>query len=211
MSLSTKGESRLPMIDVSEGEPTILAAVSDRFIPDDLGRHACNPTQVSNCSKLPRYVWSTNSFSSAAMTFDDVLHPAYFETRFRQHFSETEWPPEFAIITAYATTGESWTDERNAVADRSLESELQNAGRWFKRLTGHSPTTGHAEPGWAVELSLDAACEIGCRFKQDAIYFVKGDSLFVSLCEHARRRLVSVGAFRVRLSGPEDHLDPAGT
>lgn len=65
----------------------------------------------------------------------------------------------------------------------------------MRRLTGYSPTTVHAEPGWAVEMPWDEACDLGLRFKQDAIYSVRGDELTVTFCDH-RRGLVPVGAFR---------------
>ena len=53
------------------------------------------------------------------------MTPAYFETRFRLKNLFSDWSKEFAIITAYATTGENWMPEQNLAADRSLEIELQ--------------------------------------------------------------------------------------
>lgn len=132
------------------------------------------------------------------------VHPAYFETRFRTPASITSWPDEFVIVTAYATTGEAWPAEENERAGRCLDQELRGELRvaWCQRITGYSPTSGHAEPGWAVELPFDDACELGTDFLQDAIYWVRGDELSVSYCDH-RRGLVRVGSFRER-------LDPAG-
>ena len=128
-----------------------------------------------------------------------AIHPAYFRTYFREEAPTSDWPGVFAIITAYATTGETWTTEENEMADRALEGELRKTGRWMRRLTGYSPTTGHAEAGWAVEMPWDEACDVGLRFKQDAIYTVNGDELSVTLCDH-RRGLVKVGAFRERVT-----------
>ena len=85
------------------------------------------------------------------------------------------------------------------MADRALEGELRKTGRWMRRLTGYSPITGHAEAGWAVEMPWDEACDVGLRFKQDAIYTVNGDELSVTLCDH-RRGPVLVGAFRERVT-----------
>jgi hypothetical protein len=133
------------------------------------------------------------------MSTIDAIHSAYFRTYFREEAPISDWPVEFAIITAYATTGETWTVEENEMADRALEGELRKTGRWMRRLTGYSPTTGHAEAGWAVEMPWDEACDVGLRFKQDAIYTVNGDELSVTLCDH-RRDLVLVGAFRERVS-----------
>jgi hypothetical protein len=126
----------------------------------------------------------------------DSLHPAYFETRFRVPYSMPEWPDEFVIISANATTGEQWTAEDNERADEELVVMFEGLDSW--RVTGFSPATGHAEPSWAVELHLDAACDIGLRFRQDAIFHVRGDLLSVTHCDH-RRALVPVGGFRERV------------
>jgi hypothetical protein len=130
------------------------------------------------------------------------IHPAYLETRLRQEQPLSKWPEEFAIITAFATTGETWTAEQNESADRALEGELQASGLWHFRLTGYSPTTGHAEPGWAVEMPLSDACALGLRYLQDTIYFVSGDELRVILCDEPRDQLflaVFVREFKVAL------------
>ena len=130
------------------------------------------------------------------------MHPAYFETRFRTLTSVPSWPDEFVIVTARAPTGESWSDEENERADRRLEQVLRGEFRvaWRQRITGYSPVSGHAEPGWAVVLPFDDACDLGRRFLQDAIYWVRGDELSVSFCDH-RRALVWVASFRERLDG----------
>lgn len=127
-----------------------------------------------------------------------MIHPAYFETRFRVDTLPSEWPPRFAILSAWATTGQIWTTEANDAADRRLSARLASAGLWHWRLTGYSPTTAHAEPSWACGLDWDEACDWGQAFRQDAIYYVSGDDLSVSHCDD-RRRLLPVGRFRQRL------------
>jgi peptidoglycan/xylan/chitin deacetylase (PgdA/CDA1 family) len=131
---------------------------------------------------------------------DDVLHPAYFETCFRLEpgMNQVAWPAKFAIVSAYATTGEQWPESRNFAADRELEAALRTCSTWLQRIVGYSPTSGHAEPSWAVDVSFEAACDFGLRFLQHAIYFVAGDDLCVSFCD-ARRKPVQVGSFRERL------------
>lgn len=126
------------------------------------------------------------------------MHPAYFETRFHAPDAGEDWPQEFVIISAYATTGHHWSRERNASADRELADALRERTTWLRRVTGYSPETGHAEPSWAAMLPFEAACDLGVKFEQDAIYSVAGDELSVSYCD-ARRQLVPVGSFRERL------------
>lgn len=128
-----------------------------------------------------------------------VLHPAYFETRFRCADLPGQWPEKFAILTGYATTGEQWTVEQNMAADLALLAELEARSCWHHRLTGYSPTTDHAEPSWAAELSFEVACELGQCFRQDAVYFVIKDALYVSHCD-VRRMLVPVGIFGERVT-----------
>lgn len=126
------------------------------------------------------------------------MKPEYFETHFRVGDRNAEWPREFVIVSAYATTGEQWTQEENETADRRLESSLRSRGCWLRRITGYSPRTGHAEPSWASVMSFNAACDLGSEFRQDAIYHVCDDLLSVSFCDE-RRQLVEVGRFRERL------------
>ena len=110
------------------------------------------------------------------------MNPEYFKTRFRTEVPFNEWPSSFAIITAYATTGESWSLERNKSADEELREILSGQYTSMRRITGYSPSTGHAEPGWAVEMDLESAKEIGRRFLQDAIYLVNEGKFFVVKC-----------------------------
>ena len=126
------------------------------------------------------------------------MNPVYFGTHFERREAWENSPAEFAIITAYATTGEEWASIENEAADKKLESELRKRGCWLQRLTGYSPVTGHAEPGWAVAMPFEVACDLGLRFQQDAIYYVTGDTLYVTACDE-RRAPVEVGVFSSRV------------
>jgi Protein of unknown function (DUF3293) len=125
------------------------------------------------------------------------MNPVYFETRFRTDRPIIDWPSEFVILSAFATTGQSWTPDQNEAADRRLESELRTRGGWLVRIFGYSPTSGHTEPSWAIDLPLQEGCNIGRRFLQDAIYHVNNDDLSVVRCDE-QRALVRVGSFRHR-------------
>lgn len=127
------------------------------------------------------------------------LHPAYFTTRLRWEGAEApDWPKEFVIISAHATTGERWSDEENDAADEALYDELIQRDLWIEFVTGYEPASGHAEPSYAVVLPLNKARELGRSFRQDAIFYVRGDELFVTRCEDGAP-LVPVGPFRARL------------
>ena len=102
------------------------------------------------------------------------------------------------IITAYPTTGETWDPSKIEEADQKIEEELKFRKTWIIRIEGYSPETGHAEPGWGTTMPIDEACEIGLRYRQDAIFHVKNDLLSVTYCDE-RRELVNIGSFEVRL------------
>ena len=133
---------------------------------------------------------------------DTDLHPAYFNVRFRGPWPDLSHPDEFAIITAYATTGETWSEERNQAADLKLENELRETGLWMRRLTGYDPATSHAEPGWAVEMAFEVACDLGLRFQQDAIFWVSGNQVWVAKCGPDRQR-AEIGLFSDRFAMEE--------
>jgi Protein of unknown function (DUF3293) len=126
------------------------------------------------------------------------MHPLYFETQFRCEPTPSSWPEEFVLVTGYATTSEEWPQEINESADRALKEELEAHSCLLCRVTGVSPTTKHEEPGWAATLPWEEACELGLRFKQDAIYVITNDVLWVTHCD-VRRRLIRVGNFRERI------------
>jgi len=124
------------------------------------------------------------------------MNPIYLETRFKRDsendplFNTLEkLPDEFAIITAYATTGEHWSDLKNTEADELLKEYLQSHFSCVKRITGYSSSTGHSEPGWLVNCSFEEGCDIGLSFKQDAIYWGENGDLFVSYCGLQRSKV----------------------
>ena len=126
------------------------------------------------------------------------MTPAYFDTRFKLGLPLSELPESFAIITAYATTGQVWTAEDNLNASETLRDELERGEKLIGTITGYSPITQHAEPGFTAVLEFEEACDIGVRFKQDAIYYVSSGTLFVSYCDH-RRSLRPITQFSKRV------------
>ncbi len=131
----------------------------------------------------------------------EPLHPAYFQVRFRTEQPPPEWPAWFAIMTAFATTGQQWSPETNHAADQRLRERLERLTLWPWRITGYSPLDGHSEPGWAISLPLEQARELGSEFRQDAIYWVVDDEMWVTKCTPGSE-LVPVGSFRERLDEP---------
>ena len=126
------------------------------------------------------------------------MNPEYFKTRFRTTENQVHFPEVFVIITAYPNTGETWEPSIIEEADQKLEEELKFRKAWIIRIVGYSPETGHAEPGWGTTMPIEEACEIGLRYRQDAIFHVKNDLLSVTYCDESRE-LVNIGSFEARL------------
>lgn len=125
------------------------------------------------------------------------FHPAYARTLFRSDAGPEEWPERFVILSAFATTGEQWPEERNEAADRALEATLRERSAWVVRVVGFSPDTDHAEPSWAAVVDRAEALRLGREFLQDALYVVTGDTLEVVAC--ADGHAAPVGRFRERV------------
>lgn len=101
-------------------------------------------------------------------------------------------------MSAYETTGEDWSAGANKRADEALRRELHSRCSWLLRLAGCTPGGAHDEPCWAFEMPFNEACDLGLRYRQDALYAVEDGMLFVSYCDD-RRALESVGKFRHRI------------
>jgi hypothetical protein len=95
----------------------------------------------------------------------------------------TDWPVDFAIITAYDPDGRAAKAELNLSADAMLEAELRSAGYRLHRITGGSEDGVHQEPGWGVPIGLPGAVEFGRRYRQLAIFAVRAGRLALVDCE----------------------------
>ena len=93
-----------------------------------------------------------------------------------------DWPTEFAIITAYDPDGRPTTAEGNLAADQALADELRAAGYRLHRITGGSADGVHLEPGWGVPIGLPGAVEFGRRYRQIAVFYVKGRVVSLVAC-----------------------------
>lgn len=130
------------------------------------------------------------------------MHESYFKTHFFAEPSIVAWPKQFVIVTAYATTGQVWELAENEKSNEKLLQEICRLRVWSHRVTGFDPATRHAEPGYAIEMSLEKGKELGRQFLQDAIYIVDADTLFCCQC-NSDATPIEIGFFRERLSESE--------
>ena len=103
----------------------------------------------------------------------------YKSTVFEYQDFPNDWPKSFAILTAYATTGETWTPEQNVEADRQLEAELRKGGHRIHRISGYSKDFKTHEEGWAVEMDLKTAWDLAVKYKQVALFYYENDELLL--------------------------------
>jgi hypothetical protein len=94
----------------------------------------------------------------------------------------SDWPTDFAIITAYDPDGLPAAPERNLAADEALAAELRAAGHRLHRITGGSADGVHLEPGWGVPVGLPGAVEYGRRYRQLAVFYVQGGGVRLVDC-----------------------------
>lgn len=128
------------------------------------------------------------------------MNPNYATTHFRaEPFSD--WPRSFAIITAcnpYHPERHTGSDDENTHLDALLEAHLRELEYRHWRVIGGSPDFVHAEPGFAVEVSLPEGIELGRKFNQEAIFWIEGDDLYLVACQGSERQ--PLGSWRERLS-----------
>jgi hypothetical protein len=102
---------------------------------------------------------------------------------FRGEPLPSDWPEDFAIITAYDPEGRAASPADNVAADAMLKAELQTAGFRLHRITGGSADGVHLEPGWGVPIGLPGAVEFGRRYRQVAVFAVRTGRLALVDCE----------------------------
>jgi hypothetical protein len=101
---------------------------------------------------------------------------------FRGEPLPADWPTDFAIITAYDPEGRATSPEANVAADAMLKAELQAAGFRLHRITGGSADGVHLEPGCGVTVGLPGAVELGRRYRQVAVFYVRAGALTLVDC-----------------------------
>jgi hypothetical protein len=87
------------------------------------------------------------------------------------------------VLTAWNPGGVDRDRAANDEAERVLEDELTGEGRTWWPADGRSPDDSWSEPGVAVAgLDRDAACALGERYGQLAVYELTGEVVRVVRC-----------------------------
>lgn len=114
---------------------------------------------------------------------DPLQRDLFKQAVFRGEPLPADWPADFAIITAYDPEGRATSPEANVASDAMLKADLQAPGFRLHRLTGGSAEGVHLEPGWGVTVGLAGAVELGRRYRQLAVFYVRAGQLALVDCE----------------------------
>lgn len=122
------------------------------------------------------------------------MNPAYKTTVFETE--QRTYPAEFAIITAHNPEGKTHTvAENDSLSLKLLRDHHAQAFESF-RVTGMSPDGAHREAGYGIICSLDAAVQLGRKYKQEAIFQIVYDQL--SLIDLKDLKAHALGSFKAR-------------
>jgi hypothetical protein len=90
-----------------------------------------------------------------------------------------EFPQQFGIVTAYNPEGVTLNSLKNKDADERLRADIDSRALKCFRITGMSKDEVHQEPGWGIRCSKETVIQLGRTYKQDAIFWISNDLLFL--------------------------------
>lgn len=105
----------------------------------------------------------------------------------------------FAIITAHNPKGQTLAPSQNRLLDRKLLQEILGLRRPYRAMVGASQDGSHMEKSWAVATDKASAIKLGCKFNQNAIYYVESDKLQLIPCLLSQQE-TALGAFSPRVN-----------
>lgn len=101
----------------------------------------------------------------------------YVQTLIRSVASE--FPKQFAIVTAYNPNGLERDTSLNLEADQEFEAILSNQGYRHFRCSGEAPDGTFKELGWGIECSKAQGIVFAQQYAQEAIFWIEDDQLYL--------------------------------
>ena len=131
------------------------------------------------------------------------MNQNYYKTVFILHENPAKWPSNFAIITAENPMDQSMTETENKERTGRL---LKHIGKLKHGcLTGSSRNLLHQEKSFSVKVDFDEAINIGNKFEQRAIYYIRNGTLLLVDCSN--REFFELGNFEERIWNPKDQFN----
>ena len=104
---------------------------------------------------------------------------------------------EFCVITAWNPGSVILSDHENKVANLALENELIKQN-YAKILVGNHDRSW-IEESFAVELSRLDSTKLAKKYRQNAIYYVQNDQIYLIPCVDCGRSEAQIGRFSQRM------------
>ena len=105
----------------------------------------------------------------------------------------------FAIITAYNPQGMHLTLGHNLTLDKALLADIDKLKVPYRRLLGCAPDRSHIEASWAVATDKQTACHLALKYRQNAIYWVENNLLYLIPCLLNEYDEVCLGGYAKRV------------
>ncbi|WP_440905837.1 DUF3293 domain-containing protein [Catenovulum sp. SX2] len=86
---------------------------------------------------------------------------------------------DFAIITAHNPLGQVCSAGQNALLDRVLQQDIAELGVPYRSLFGCDAAKSHMEKSWAIATDKNMAIRLAKHHKQNALYWVADDKLYL--------------------------------
>lgn len=127
---------------------------------------------------------------------EDKLIKLYTTTVFLQQQIKV-LPNTFAIVTAYNPRGKIISNESNLHNNSLLTKQIASLKHWG--IIGCSPDLSYQEPSFAIEIAKHDALKLAAGYKQNAIFWVEGNKLYLEAVLMNFEKSILVGEFTDRL------------
>jgi hypothetical protein len=106
----------------------------------------------------------------------------------------------FAIVSARNPEGKEQSLHLNLEAENTLKQWLNRRGYNYNRIYGCSPSLDYVEPSLMVDMpDKTCAIEAAAVFRQNALFWVSDNQLYLVPCSQISNSEVNLGVFSKRL------------
>ncbi|NRA60226.1 MAG: DUF3293 domain-containing protein [Psychrobium sp.] len=112
---------------------------------------------------------------------------------------------EFCVITGCNPLGKLLTASKNYCLNRELAHDLRQLNLSFSPLIAGNKTFSHVENSFKVSCDKAQAVALGRKWRQNAIYWIKDDLLYLLPCcinDHTEHKFLEtfIGSFQKRIT-----------
>ncbi len=112
----------------------------------------------------------------------------------------TDFHGDFAIISARNPQGTQLSAQLNQQAEQKMKQWLIRSGYEYSRVFGCSPSFDYVEPSFLIYmLGKESAVGLALLFRQNALFWVSDDRLYLVPCDALSNTEVDLGVFSKRL------------